>query len=258
MEINKFQLYQETVQNCKKEIEFFRKVYREIYGRVPYKFREDFCSTGLLASEWANNNVMNSSIGIDIDQSGLDYGIANNITTDRVKLINQNILDEFNPDEKFDIICSLNYSHFLLTKRKDLLKYFTNVRKNITKGIFVMDFYGGSHIHTDHVYEQSKSSGFYEFHGKAIDMLKNISECGLHFKIGKKFKPLFNYTFRVYSLIELRECLEESGFERFKLFIKEINEDEEDDYKEYEEVDIDGSYFPSSDRYTGFLISYVN
>jgi hypothetical protein len=256
MEINKYELYQKTVQNAKKEVEFFRKVYRIVFNRIPYKFREDFCGTGLLACEWTNNNVMNEAVGLDFDQEALDYGGLHNVTNDRVKLINQNILVTYSLEEKFDIICSLNYSHFLLTKRKDLLKYFTNVRQNINKGIFILDLYGGCHIYSDHVY---RSTDYYEFHGKAINVLSDQSECSLNYRIKKnKFKPLFNYLFRVYSIIELKECLEEAGFESFKLFIKEINEDDEDDYKEYVEIDITTSYFPESDRYTGYLISYVN
>jgi SAM-dependent methyltransferase len=254
--INKFELYQNTVQNAKKETEFFKKVYRTAFNKVPLRFREDFCMTGLLACEWTNSNVMNEAVGIDFDQEALDYGVANNITNDRVRLVNQNVLEPYDPTCKFDIICSLNYSHFLLTKRKELLKYFTNVRQNINKGILVLDLYGGSHIYSDHVYTTIEN---YEFRGKAINSLSNLSECSLNYKVKKnKFKPLFNYLFRVYSIIELKECLEEAGFESFKLYIKEINEDDEDDYKQYAEIDINGSYYPESDRYTGYLICIVN
>jgi hypothetical protein len=36
----------------------------------------------------------------------------------------------------------MNYSHYLLSKRKVLVQYFTNVRANIHKGLFVIDFFG--------------------------------------------------------------------------------------------------------------------
>ena len=133
--INKHDLYQNSVQNVKKEVEFFRKMYRLIYNKVPYTFREDFCGTGLLANEWVKNSVENTSVGIDIDQEALDFGTEKNTSTDRVKLLNHNVLDQYDQNQKFDIICSLNYSHFLLTKRKDIKKYFENVYANISKGI---------------------------------------------------------------------------------------------------------------------------
>jgi hypothetical protein len=253
-DINKHQLYQNYVQNTKKEVEFFRKIYRLIYNKVPYSFREDFCGTGLLANEWVKNSVENIAVGIDIDQEALDYGINNHTTTDRVKLLNLNVLTEYDQNQKFDIICSLNYSHFLLTKRAEIKKYYENVFKNITKGIYIIDLFGGSHIYADHSYEKGDN---YKFNGKAINIVNNQTECSLNFKIKKnKFKPLFNFMFRVYSIIELRELLEEVGFKKFKIYLKEINDDDDDDYTEFEEVDVNSEYYPESERYNGYIISY--
>lgn len=260
---SKFELYQRSVQNAKKESEFFRKTYRLIYNKVAEKFREDFCGTGLLSCEWVKGNVMNTAVGLDIDQETLDWGIENNVNnlcsgSDRVKLLNQNVLDEFDITQKFEIICSLNYSHFLLPQRKMILKYFTNMVKNLDqKGIFILDFYGGSHIYRDHKYQHNKSSNFYEFSGNQMNIISNTSKCSLNYKIKKnKYKPMFSFNFRIYSIIELREALEEVGLNKFKLYIKEINDDDEDDYAEYEEVDIDSEYYPESERLTGYLIAY--
>lgn len=251
---NKHELYQNSVQNVKKEVEFFRKIYRLIYNKAPHTFREDFCGTGLLANEWVKNSVENTGVGIDIDQEALDYGINNHTDSDRVKLLNHNVLTEYDSSQKFDIICSLNYSHFLLTKRSEIKKYFENVFKNISKGVFIIDLFGGAHIYEDHSYDKGDN---YRFTGKAINILNNQTECALNFKIKKnKYKPMFKYVFRVYSIIELRELLEEVGFKKFKIYLKEINDDEDDAYSEYEEVDINEEYYPESDRYNGYIISY--
>jgi hypothetical protein len=266
---SKFEFYQNSVQNAKKEAEFFKKEYRMIFNKVPTSFREDFCGTAKLSCEWVKSNVMNTAVGIDFDEETLIWARENNISnlnsgSDRIELINMNVLTEYNPDRKFDIICSLNYSHFLLNKRTDLLKYFINVRKNIKKGLFIIDLYGGAHIYSDHKYQHQKSSDFYEFSGKQVNILNNTSLCSLNYKVSKKkFTPLFSFKFRIYSIIELLELLEESGFSKveekgkYKLFLKEINDDEEDEYQEYEEVDLYGEYFPESERYTGFLISII-
>lgn len=260
---DKFNLYQKSVQNVKIEVEFFRKCYRMIYNKVATKFREDFCSTALLSCEWVRNNVMNIAVGLDIDPEALAWGLENNVNnlnsgSDRIRLLNHNVLTPYDEKEKFEIICSLNYSHFLLTKRKDLFTYFNNVHKSLdNKGIFILDFYGGSHIYEDHKYQQEKSHHFYQFSGKQMNILNNQSLCSLNYKVGKnKFVPHFKFDFRIYSIIEMKEILEEVGFKKFKLHIKEINEEDEDDYTEYEEVDLDGEYYPESDRITGYLISY--
>jgi len=260
--VSKFDLYQISVQNVKIEVEFFRKCYRMLYNKVATKFREDFCSTALLSCEWVKNNVMNTAVGLDIDPEALAWGLEHNVNnltsgSDRIRLLDHNVLTPYDQKEKFEIICSLNYSHFLLTKRRDLLTYFSNVYKSLDpKGIFILDFYGGSHIYEDHKYAKEKSQHFYQFSGKQMNILNNQSKCSLNYKVNKKFIPHFSFDFRIYSIIEMREALEEAGFKKFKLHIKEINEDEEDEYTEYEEIEIDGEYYPESDRITGYLMSY--
>ncbi len=133
----------------------------------------------------------------------------------------------------------MNYSHFLLVKRFQLVKYFSNVITNLnSRGIFIIDLFGGSHIFEDHKYDKS-CSDVYQFTGSNINILNNISKCALNFKEKKnKYRNLFNYNFRVYSIIELIEALEEVGFNYFKLYLKEISDD--DDFEEYEEVNLDG------------------
>ena len=253
--VSKHDFYQKSVQSVKVENEFFKKIFRMIYNKLPYTLREDFCGTGLLASSWTNSSVENYSVGIDIDQEALDYGKEKNVTTDRVRLINHNVLKEFDKNEKFDIICSLNYSHFLLTKRTELKTYFKNVFNNISRGILILDFFGGSHVYENHSFNKME---FYQFSGKAINIMNSISKCSLNYKIKKnKFKTMFTYEFRVYTIIEMREALEEVGFTKFKIYIKEINEDDEDDYTEYEEIEIDGEYYPESERYTGYIVAYI-
>jgi SAM-dependent methyltransferase len=258
----KHSLYQKSVQNPKREVEFYRKVYRLIFKSLPVYFREDFCGTALLSCEWVKNNVCNQALGIDIDKDTLEWGHENNINnlssgSDRIKLINQNVLQPFDPKQKFDIICSMNYSHFLLNKRSELVKYFSNVRRNINRGLFIIDFYGGLHTYSEH--RHNNQSDFYEFHNEQMNILDNVSNSHLRYKTKEgKLETLFTYNFRVYSIIELREALEDSGFDNFKIYIKDVSDDEENTFSEYQEVDINGIYKPELDRYNGYLIAIIN
>jgi hypothetical protein len=258
----KHALYQSYVQNPKREIEFYRKQFRKIFNKVPLKFREDFCGTGLLCCEWVKSNVLNTALGIDLDLETLNYGLENNINNlssgfDRVKLIHQNVLDTFDINEKFDIICSMNYSHFLLHKRKDLVKYFTNVKVNLnTKGLFIMDFFGGSHVFNYHTH--NNLTDHYKYIGQQINILNNVTHISLNFKTkSDKFEPLFQYDFRVYSLIEIKEALEEAGFNKFVIFIKDIDDtDKENNFIEYKEINFDDEYYPETDRFNGYFLTY--
>jgi SAM-dependent methyltransferase len=257
-------LYQKSVQNPKREIEFYIKQFRNVFNKIPLKFREDFCGTGLLCCEWVKSNVLNTAIGIDYDLDTINFGIENNVNylssgSDRVKLIHQNVLDPFDNLEKFDIICSMNYSHFLLTKRKDLVKYFKNVKSNLnTKGMLLMDFFGGAHVYDYHTH--NNLSEIYKYIGEQMNILNNITVISLNFKNDKNnFEPFFKYNFRVYTLIELKEALEDAGFNKFKIFIKDIDEeDRENNFIEYEDISFEGVYFPGTDRFNGYLISYFS
>lgn len=256
-EERKHELYETTVQSGRKLVEFFRKEYKLIFLKLPHTFREDFCGTGKLCSEWCKLNFENRAVGLDIDQPTLDYGIKFNKNFDSMELLNHNVLEPYN-QETFDIICSLNYSHYILHKRKDLVKYFNNVYSGLNKnGIYILDFFGGSHIYETKAFTSFKRKDYYQMFGEQVNILNNVTKCSLRFKIGnkKKFEPLFHYDFRVYTILELREALEEVGFNKFKVYVKECTEEESDDYHEYEEIDIDGEYFVEEERYNGFIIA---
>lgn len=163
---------------------------------------------------------------------------------------------DINKLSTFNIICSMNYSHFLLTKRKDLLKYFQNVYESLDKtSMFFIDFYGGPHIYSSSEHSSNKQDNYYCLSSK-MNIMNNNQTIDLKFKQNKKYNSLFHYTFRVYSLIELKEAMEEVGFKKFKVFIKLFNEDEEDDYEEYKEVSFKKEFYCSEGkgRFNGYLI----
>lgn len=256
-------LYQKNVQNPKKEIEVFRKKYKNIFKKLPTKFREDFCGTGQLCCEWVKCNVSNTAVGIDYDLDTIDFGIENNVKNlssgqERVKLIHQNVLSPYDKNEKFHIICSMNYSHFILHKRLDLVQYFKNVKANLnSKGLFIFDFFGGAHVYDYH--KHTNSNDCYRYSSEPINILNNVTLISLNFKNEKnKFVPLFDYSFRMYSLIELKEALEDAGFNQFKIFIKEVSDEESNSFIDYEEISFNEEYYPKSERYNGYFLSYYS
>ena len=190
------------------------------------------------------NNIMNLSGG-----------------DDRVKLYHHNVLDQWNPKDKFDLIISLNYSIFLLNKRNEILNYFKNVRKNLEKGLLVFDLFGGEILYTDHKtirnFGQEKDKHSYEFKCKKLDLLNNVSFCSINFKLGKKkLNNLYNFKFRVYSIPEIIDCLTDSGFSNFRIFIKEFFDEEEDNFSEYIELNLNESFYTEAKRFNGYIFAY--
>jgi hypothetical protein len=52
--------------------------------------------------------------------------------------------------------------------------------------------------------------------------------------------------------------LEEYGFNKFKIFIKDVSDYEENTFHEYKEIDYNPEYYPELERYNGYLFSKVN
>jgi len=50
--VDKYVLYQRAVQSAEPDVEFLFNTYKEIRGKEPRHFREDFCGTCLLSSYW--------------------------------------------------------------------------------------------------------------------------------------------------------------------------------------------------------------
>jgi hypothetical protein len=70
---------------------------------------------------------------------------------------------------------------------------------------------------------------------KKFDVFTNVSRLTLSFKFpdGSKLKDVFFYDFRLWSLPELREALNDSGFKDVWIwFPEETEDDEEPEYKE--------------------------
>src|SRR4051794_1646708 len=78
-ENKKFLLYQKTVQNVKKETDFFKKLYKNTFNKIPTKLREDFCGTGLICCQWVKDSALNTAVGLDINEETIAWGLENNV-----------------------------------------------------------------------------------------------------------------------------------------------------------------------------------
>ena len=169
---DKYVLYQQSVQAAKQDVYLFEKIYKEHFSHQQATvFREDFCGTAWLCTEWIKRNkVENIAVGVDIDQEPIGWGLKNNISTlgsasDSVFIYTEDVLkfdwdknlskeaashrqllvtddDDDNEEEgsethnatvkKAHIVCAYNYSTCLLHERSQLLQYFANVRKSMS------------------------------------------------------------------------------------------------------------------------------
>lgn len=212
-------LYERAVQDPKTDAAALGKLYRRVRKRAAKLMREDFCGTGSLSAAWVNGGKERSAYGVDLDRPTLDWGLENNVApmsaglAQRITLVEGNVLTQRGP--KADIACALNFSYCCLKDRKSLVTYFKNVRKNLAKdGVFVMDVLGGSDTMGPDENRHDLGGFTYRWKQHFFDPLTHDFRCTISFFFddGSKISPAFEYDWRLWTMPELCDALEEAGF----------------------------------------------
>ncbi|MFN7455209.1 MAG: class I SAM-dependent methyltransferase [Pseudobdellovibrionaceae bacterium] len=222
---DKYELYQKAVQSAETDVEFLRKVYREIRKKDPQLLREDFCGTFALSCEWIKLNKNFSAIGVDLDPEPLEYGKAhgfkklNESQQKRLRLIEQNVLKSGLPTA--DIAIAMNFSYFVFKSREIMKQYFQNVYKSLKKnGIFVVDCFGGSHCFEANEEKTNYKAFTYFWDQASYDPVTSRAQFYIHFKMKgqPKRERVFIYDWRMWSIPELREIMQEVGFKKTHVY----------------------------------------
>lgn len=218
-------LYQISVQSPEAEVDFCLKEYRKRFGDNPTHFREDFCGTGLISCEWAKTDSHHIAYGVDLHKPTINWGMKNNVSQlkpeqqGRVHLINDNVLNVTKP--KMHIVGAFNFSYFLFRERSDLVQYFKQVRKSLhDKGMFVLDAYGGWEAQ-EPMEEETVHDGFsYIWDQDDYNPVDDTAVCHIHFKFpdGTKMMKAFTYTWRLWTLGGVKDCLIEAGFKSVDVY----------------------------------------
>jgi len=231
-------LYQQTVQTPKKDVKFLYNTYLDIFRHKPTSLREDFCGTALLAVEWVKGDPSRVATGVDIDEETVEWGRKNNLesenVTDRVTLIKSDVLN-CPVKVKFHIICAFNFSTNFLQQRDTLIRYFSSVKSSLRKnGIFVMDICGGSEMIIPSKTKINFPNFEYTFEQKSFDPINNEQAIGIHFKFpdGSELKNAFSFSWRLWGLPELRECVQEAGFKSTRVWWSDVLPDMESEFEE--------------------------
>jgi SAM-dependent methyltransferase len=229
-----FKLYQDSVQCPEAEIHFFDRVFKKHRRRKALTMKEDFCGTAFLSAEWAKTNPRRIAVGVDLDGPTLDYArdiVLAGETDDvrkRVKLLQANVNDVTRP--KVELSCALNFSYCIFKKREELVHYFKQAYKGLEDdGMLVTDLFGGTEA-IDVIEEDRKLNGFtYVWDQADYNPITNEILCHIHFKFpdGSRINKAFTYDWRLWSIPEVRECMEEAGFPKVEVYWEP--EDEADD-----------------------------
>lgn len=233
---DRHELYEESVQNVEEECRFITNTFETLRGRTPLTFREDFCGTASAACHWTTLSDAHSSIGVDIDQEVLEWGRANRVGRlnpegqSRVQLIQSDVMEVETP--KVDAVGAFNFSYWIFQTRPLILQYFRAIRETLADdGIFFLDAFGGYEA-MEEMKEKTKYDNFtYVWEQKRYSPVSGEMECHIHFKFPdkSKMKRAFSYTWRLWTLPEIRELLAEAGFRNPTVYWEGTDKDGEGD-----------------------------
>jgi hypothetical protein len=232
-------LYELSVQYAASEIDFIDDTFKQLRGRRATLLREDFCGTANVCCEWVRRRKSNRAIGIDIDKEVLDWGLANNLAKlsnerrNRINLLQADVLTV--ETEAPDIVSAMNFSYWLFKEREQLKGYFRSVRESLADGgILFLDAYGGYDSFREIVEEREieEGDGFtYIWEQESYNPINNGLVCHIHFAFpdGSRMKKAFTYDWRLWTLPEVRELLQEVGFNKVTIYWQGWDEEGEPD-----------------------------
>ena len=227
---DRYALYQEAVQSPEDDFGFLRRIYRKHAGREPLHLREDFCGTALLSATWVQRSKRHTAEGFDLDPKPLAWGRKHNLATigkaaERVTLHQEDVRS---PGlRKADLRLAQNFSYYVFQTRKELVGYFRAARASLAKdGMFAVDVYGGTEAMAEVSEGKALSRGaryvweqncFYPGTGEYL--------CFIHFKFrdGSKLRRCFRYEWRYWSIVEVREALEDAGFRHVDAYFEQTD-----------------------------------
>ncbi|XP_020588354.1 uncharacterized protein LOC110030116 [Phalaenopsis equestris] len=162
-----------------------------------------------------------------------------------------------------DIICAFNYSCCCLQQREDLVRYFKHALSALSKmgGIFVMDLYGGISSERKLRLQRKFPNFTYIWEQGEFDIISRRTRISLHFHLGKrwKFRHAFSYDWRLWTLPEIKDCLQEAGFQSIHFWIRKMpNIDEGEHWEEPDAKYEESSSFMQQDAWNAYAVAVAN
>ncbi|MGD8309727.1 MAG: class I SAM-dependent methyltransferase [Chromatiales bacterium] len=248
---DRHRLYEQSVQCPEAEVDFIDQTFRRLRGRKAHTLREDFCGTAGVCCEWVARRRTNRAIGVDIDREVLDWGREHNLSgltraqAARVELLEEDVARV--RTAPVDAICAMNFSYWLFKDRRQLKRYLKRVRDALVDdGVLFLDAYGGYDSFRE-IEEEREVDGFtYVWEQEKYEPISGGLICHIHFAFpdGSRMDRAFSYDWRLWTLPEVRDLLEEAGYSRVTVYWQGWDKDGEPDgdFRPAEEGEADAGW----------------
>ena len=125
------------------------------------------------------------------------------------------------------MLLAFNFSYWIFKERAALLKYFRQVRQSLVPdGLFILDAYGGYDAFREMRERQDFGRFTYIWEQAEYEPVFGHTTCHIHFAFpdGSRLKRAFSYHWRLWTLPELRELLQEAGYSKVIVYFEGIDE----------------------------------
>ena len=223
---DKYATYRRAVQSAESDVEFFRDTYKELKKKLPTTLREDFCGTFAICNEWVKLGPRYRAQGIDLDYEPIQYGLTHYVPQlsksqrERLEVHQENVLNPGLPHA--DVICAMNFSHYIFKERSMMRSYFHNCYNTLNSGgLFIADAFGGPACQESNE-DKTRHRGFtYFWEQETFDPVTSEALFHIHFKMDgekKRRNKVFSYDWRMWSIQELRDLMMETGFKKTHVY----------------------------------------
>ena len=127
-----------------------------------------------------------------------------------------------------DIVAAPNFSICLLEHRGELLEYLSSARSALKQGgMFICELYGGTEAIIATTEEREYDDFSYVWEQESYNPIDHRTRCHIHFGFpdGTKLERAFSYRFRLWTIAEMVEALEDSGFGAVHVYWEGIDDD---------------------------------
>lgn len=223
MSLTKYALYERAAQEPQTTMDFLESAYRRRFRKPPVRFREDFCGTFALAADFVRRGKDRRAVGIDSDPKVLAAGrklrASEGLADGAVRLVEGDVLRT--PLAATDVACALNFSYCVFHDRKSLKRYLERCHRAFPDGgVLMLDCLPG--IETTGSVETEFDLGElrYAWEQAAFDPITRRALYYMHFTLpdGTEKRRAFRYDWRLWTVPELRDLLEEVGFDDVEVF----------------------------------------
>ena len=235
---DRHRLYELAVQDAGAEVAFVDRTFRRLRGRPAETLREDFCGTAAVCGEWVRTRRSRRAWGVDLDGEVLEWGRRNNLArlapeqAERVTLLQEDVLRV--QTDPVDVLLAMNFSYWTFKDRATLGHYFRRARDGLGgDGVLFLDAFGGydafRELEEPREIDEAGWRFTYIWDQARFDPLGNHLVCHIHFAFPDRSRidKAFTYDWRLWTLPELRELLEEAGFSRVTVYWQGFDRDGE-------------------------------